>query len=116
MITVIYFDKNGKEKYDRLEYNEEINNLYDLEEDGKITDLAVYNDDEIFDTDNKYLIMGTNDKSDFYDFVTDDKEALNYIEARVKEGACLSDFIIFTKGEMCRDYRDGHSFVSDLTK
>ena len=114
MITVIYFDKDGNEKYDRLESSEEVNKLYDLEKDGEITDLAVYDDEDIFDAENRYLIIGTNDNSDFYNFITDDEEALDYVNSKVKEGACLSDFIIFTKGERCEDYRDGHTFVEDL--
>ena len=114
MITVVYFDKDGNEKYDRLESSEEVYELYDLEEDEEITDLAVYNDEDIFDAENRYLIMGTNDKSDFYDFLTDDKEALDYINSMVEKGACLSDMIVFTKGERCEDYRDGYTFVEDL--
>lgn len=114
MITVVYIDKNGNEKYDRLEYSEEVNALYDLEEDGEIRELTVYEDDDIFDAYNKYLIMGCADGVDFFDYITENREAIDYIETWVKSGGCLSDFIIFTKGERCKDYRDGHCFINDV--
>ena len=114
MITVVYFDKDGNEKYDRLESSEEVYELYNLEDDEEISDLTVYNDEDIFYAENTYLIMGTCNKSDFFDYITDEKEALDYINSMVEKGACLSDMIVFTKGERCEDYRDGHCFINDL--